>query len=216
MKYGEVCVPEGKSGAYAIEEYEVSACDSEFTKIRAIRDPREYVPAGTYTKLRRNGTIVMSNTPAEIQDSLHVYARACRYNLFNPTFTMLINGLGLGMLPYAILEECPKLAKLTIIEIAPEVIELVGPTLVEKYGDRLEIIQADAYEYKPPKGAYYNLVWHDIWDTSSLDNLPQMTKLHRKYGKRCEWQDSWTKKKLERIKKSETKNKFHALPFLWS
>ena len=32
---------------------------------------------------------------------------------------------------------------------------------------------------------------HDIWDDICLDNLETMATLHRKYGRRCDWQGSW-------------------------
>jgi len=62
-----------------------------------------------------------------------------------------------------------------------------------KDDSRVEIIHADAFEYKPPKDVKYTCVWHDIWDDICGDNLPEMTKLHRKYGKKAIYQDSWCK-----------------------
>jgi len=79
------------------------------------------------------------------------------------------------------------------------VIKLVVPFYKDK---RLTIINADALEWKPPKGQRYDFVWHDIWDDICDDNLKEMEKLHRKYSKKTDWQDSWCKKLCKKLKRS--------------
>ena len=81
--------------------------------------------------------------------------------------------------------------EVTVIEISPEVIKLVGTTLLKLYSKKLIIIQADALTWDPPKGVRYNAVWHDIWPTICADNWESMKRLHRRYGRKCDWQDSW-------------------------
>jgi hypothetical protein len=61
------------------------------------------------------------------------------------------------------------------------------------YGDRVEIIQADAFSWKPPKNIRYGMVWHDIWPNICGDNYPEMKTLHRRYGRKADWQGSWCK-----------------------
>lgn len=100
----------------------------------------------------------------------------------------LINGLGIGMVLAAILKK-PEVTKVTVVEICPDLIALVGPHYA---GDpRVKIINADAFTYIPPKGVRYGAVWHDIWDELCGDNIESMTKLKRKYGRRCDWQGCW-------------------------
>lgn len=126
---------------------------------------------------------------------------------------MLVNGLGLGIVAKACLEKTNKkghrlfyaVEKITVIEKSADVIHLVGPSY-EKYGDRIEIINADALEYKPPKGVRYNVVWHDIWDNICSDNWETMKVLHRKYGRICEWQGSWCR---EEVKYNRRKEKYY-------
>ena len=72
---------------------------------------------------------------------------------------------------------------------------MVTPYIKDK---RVTIINADAFEWKPPKDQRYDVVWHDIWDNICGDNLPEMTKLHRKYGKKTDWQGSWCKYECKR------------------
>lgn len=91
----------------------------------------------------------------------------------------------------------PAVDKVTVIEISPDVITLVGSYLKEHFGARLEIIEADAFTWQPPRGVRYGAVWHDIWDNICSDNLPEMHKLHRKYGRRTDWQGSWCRWRCE-------------------
>jgi spermidine synthase len=112
---------------------------------------------------------------------------------------VLINGLGLGVCLKAVLEK-KEVIKVTVIEKSEDVIKLVAPSFQD---DRVEIINADAFEYKPPKGVVYDVVWHDIWQDICTDNLEQMKKLHRKYGRKCKWQGSWSRKLCEYYERKE-------------
>jgi spermidine synthase len=130
----------------------------------------------------------MSDTVDEIRDHLGPIRRA--------TGKCLVNGLGLGMVLQGMLNK-PEVEHVTAIEISPDVIALVAPHYQERFGDRLTIIQADALVWRPSKGTRFNVVWHDIWDDMSEDNLPDMHKLHRSYGRRCDWQGSWGRDIIE-------------------
>lgn len=189
----KVDVPEGQSGDWRVERFEVSAEDETFGRLRAIATSRgRFVPRGRYTRLMRNGTLVASDTPDEIRD--HCFA------VYRARGQVLINGLGLGITVQAMLAKA-EVDKVTVIEIAPDVIALVGPHYQERFGDRLEIVEADAFTWKPPKGVRYNVVWHDVWDNICIDNLPQMHRLHRKYGRRADWQGSWCRCQCEQQRK---------------
>lgn len=180
----EVTIPDNKIGNWQIETFTVQ--DRELSEIMSLLRYGRGVPAGTYKRLIRNGTTVMSNTPDEIRDFLWFARRAHG--------SVLVNGLGLGVLVRALLDK-PDVSEITVIEKSAEVIELVAPHLVD---DRLTIIHADAFDYQPPKGKRFNFVWHDIWDNICSDNLPDMHKLHRKYGRRCDYQESWCRDRCER------------------
>ena len=180
-------LPVGRSGAWSVEHFTVSKHDAEFGMLRSVISSGSrgrYVPEGTYTGLFRNGNVIMSDTPDEIRDQRDPINMA-RGNC-------LINGLGLGIVAEAMLRK-PEVTHVTVVDLSPDVIALVGPHLKTKYGDRLTIVQADAYDWKPPKDVFYDTVWHDIWDDLCGDNLNGMAKLHHKYGKRCGWQGSWGK-----------------------
>jgi spermidine synthase len=138
----------------------------------------------------------MSDTPAE-QDDHREFVQRARGRI-------LINGLGLGMVLQACLERRKwqsdeyAVEHATVVEISPAVIALVAPHYQARYGDRLTIVQADALTWQPPKGERYAAVWHDIWPDICTDNLPQMHTLHRRYGRRADWQGSWARWICER------------------
>ena len=186
-------VPVGQSGEYAIEKFTVSPKDAELDKLHAAiqgMQGRPYIPVkpGNYTKLKRGSKLVMSDTPAETNSLKILYDMA--------QGDVLINGLGLGIAPYA-LSQKPEVNSITVIEISPDVIKLITPHLNKK----VNVILADAFLWKPPKGIIYGAVWHDIWDDICSDNLPEMTRLRRKYAKRCKWQGCWAYLDCLRVKR---------------
>jgi spermidine synthase len=172
-------VPDGISGNWRVETFEVSKKHADFSRIRAMFRPLEAIEAGTYKRLMRGDTVVMSNTPMEL-DTNSAIIRSARGRV-------LINGLGLGLVLSAILKK-KEVEHVTIIEKSADVIKLVAPSFAK---ERVTIIQADALEYRPAKGARFDRVWHDIWDFICGDNLPQMNKLRRRYAKHTDWQACW-------------------------
>ena len=183
-----VNVPEGSRGKWTVSKFTVSEADAKFSALRAAVKGRGYVKAGTYTQLTCQGRgIVMSDTPDERRDHYGAVRKAHGH--------VLINGLGLGMVLAAVLKR-EGVEKVTVVEIDPDVIALVGPTYSSD--PRVEIVNASAFDYKPPKGTRYCVVWHDIWDSICGDNLPEMTKLKRKYGKATGWQGCWCEDETRR------------------
>ncbi len=182
----KVTVPEGNSGAWSVTKFTVGKEEAEFERLRSLFSSNHGrgVPVGTYTRLTRGGDVIMSDTPDEIRDHAYMISNAVGH--------ILINGLGLGVVLQACLRK-PEVIHATVIEQSEDVISLVAPHYTEMFGERLEIINADAYEWKPPKGVRYGAVWHDIWDNICEDNLEGMKKLHRKYGRKCDWQGSWAR-----------------------
>lgn len=186
-------IPEGSLGDWQVRRFTVSPEDEKFQRLRAIASSSSrgrWVPTGTYTGLYHRFEIVMSDTPDEIRDHYDP--------IYQARGRCLVNGLGLGVVVNAMLQR-PEVEHVTVIEIAAEVIELVGRHWKAKYGDRLEIVHADAFAWKPPQGIRYDVVWHDIWPHISSDNLGAMTRLHRKYGRRCDWQGSWARELCKRM-----------------
>lgn len=184
----KVDVPEGSQGNFAVKRFSVSEGDFKMNVlINAMHGSSRYVPPGTYTKLAQVSgwrDTIMSDTPDEIRDHYEPIRRAVG--------RCLVNGLGLGVVANGMLMN-PEVEKVTCIEISQDVINLVAPHWKARWGNRFEVICADALEWKPPKGSVFDVVWHDIWVGICSDNLKDMATLHRRYGKRCGWQGSWAK-----------------------
>ena len=90
----------------------------------------------------------------------------------------------------------PGVDSVTVIEKSQDVIALVWPTYASH--PNMKLIHADAFDWKPPKGKRYTVIWNDIWDDICGDNYEEMKRLTRKYGKRCDWQDCWCKSETKR------------------
>jgi len=183
----KVNVPEGQSGEYKIERFKVTPDEAEFGNfINGLKRGGREVEHGIYTKLvkwrnRWDGPI-MSDTPAEIKDHLEPIQRA--------EGNVLITGLGIGMVLQGCLNK-KSVKHATVIELSEDVIKLVAPHYQELYGNRLEIIQADALEYKPPRGSKYDMVWHDIWPNICADYLDDIITLKKRYARRSQWVGCW-------------------------
>lgn len=202
-KLRQVDVPEGKSGDWEIVYFKVNKADAQFHNLRASMHPGDrFIQEGVYTKLTLQGSIVVvSDTPAEIRD-FSKPVRVARQSYRSESRHVLTNGLGLGIILQAILDD-PTIEHLTVIEKSADVIALVAHHWKTRYGNRLTIVHADAFDWKPPKKERYCVVWHDIWNNITSDNLPEMHRLHRKYGRRCDWQGSWCRFECEQAKHRE-------------
>jgi spermidine synthase len=179
----KVTVPEGQKGEWRIERFTVDRPD-----FHSMLHGRSVPMGETFTRLKRGSTLVMSDTPAEMRDHTAPVRKA--------TGSCLINGLGIGMVLQGVLAK-DTVTDVTVVEISQDLIDLVAPHYATS---RLTVICADALEYMPPKGKRYQMVWHDIWDDICSDNLEEMAKLHRKYGRRADWQGSWAKELCQRYR----------------
>ena len=182
----KVDVPEGRVGPWAIERFTVpKEPNIEMMRLALAGRP---VPPGEYTRLThdRRG-VIMSDTPAEIRDHSGFFGRLrARFSDVKPR-RVLIHGLGMGMaLRYALLQD--HVEHVDVVEIDADVIALVGPHYAD---DRLTIHHGDALDFRFPPGTTWDLAWHDIWDEISADNLAQIARLKRRYGRRVDWQAAW-------------------------
>lgn len=181
-----VNVPPGQIGDWRVNKFVVEANDALAAYYGLFGRP---VPPGVYTRLLYKHDVIMSDTPAEIADHMEVISKAAG--------RVLLNGLGLGVVLQAILEKS-EVSHVDVVEISSEVVQLVSP----HYPDpRVTIHHADAFTIQWPNNTRWDIVWHDIWPTISSDNLPEMTRLHKKYAGRCGWQGSWLKESIRQLVK---------------
>jgi hypothetical protein len=201
MNYEEykVGIPVGKCGKWSIEHFTITQDQADHFNLRERFNNHGMgyrgIVAGTYTRLKRDNAYdpMMSDTPAEINDHLPAIEKA--------TGQVLINGLGIGMVLNACLKK-PEVDHVTVIEIDPDIIQLVAPHYQQIWGDRLSIIQDDAFKFIPPKDLKYNMIWMDIWPDICADNLEEMKVLKKKYRKhlvRGGWQGCWSEKEVKRL-----------------
>lgn len=115
----DIDVPDGTSGVWKVETYTIGDSPREF--INLLTHGR-YVPPGTYKRLLRGHTCVMSNTPDEIRDFSRI--------LYQSKGSILVNGLGLGVFLKALLAK-DAVTDITVIEKSEDVIKLVAPTYLQ-------------------------------------------------------------------------------------
>jgi hypothetical protein len=202
----KVSVPEGRSGVWEVSRFTLKEDDPEL-KIHNLREAMNpgrgfrVIPPGTYTRLTCDGRgVVMSDTPAEVYEHSSVL-----YKLEQSTEaqTVLINGLGLGLTLQTALKQS-NIQAIDVVEISSDVLSLVAP----HYSDpRVTFYLDDAYTIKWPAGKKWDIAWFDIWDDICTDNLEGMSKLHRRYGKRVGWYDSW---KFDYLKYEQRREKRYA------
>lgn len=180
-KYGDVIVPNGKSGIWEVSDVVVTKFASMISSIRG--GSIFHCPEGAYKRLTCGSDCVMSNTPMELRTN-RKFVRESNGHVH-------INGLGLGMVLLAVLNK-PEVERVTVVEKSQDVIDLVAPSF-SKFSNILDIIHADALTYKPPTKDRFGAVWHDIWPGICSDNLGDMRLLHRRYARKTDWQGSWSK-----------------------
>lgn len=178
----KVTVPEGESGTVAVQRFEINA-DNDIMQMRdVIRLGRPRTPLGQYTKLVRNGQLWMSDTLAEWSDHKFAWSKMRQHG-----GRVLVNGLGIGLIVQAALT-LDNVEHIDVVEIDEDVIKLVAPHYA---CDRLTVHHADAYTVKWPVSTKWTVAWHDVWPTMCEDDLPDRTRLMRKYGNRVQWQGCW-------------------------
>ena len=152
-------------GDFCIKKFTVTDKDL-YSKIRC------GISNGTYVKLEKRGSIIMSDTDME---------KRTNYQFCNNAHgDVLIGGLGIGMIVLAI-QDNPMVDSITILEKYPEVIQLVGEQL--PLNKKVQIVNADVFEWKPSKGRKFDCIYMDIWDyINSGIYSEEMLPLIRKYA----------------------------------
>lgn len=185
----ELNLQPGQSGAWVLKRFTVTPQGAKIHNLReAFNGRNRFISAGEYWGLFRDGKVIMSNTPAEIQDHMKFIRKA--------SGKVLVGGLGLGMVLKCLLDN-KAVTKVTVVEKSTDVIKLVAPSYTED--PRVEIINADIFEYTPNEK--YDCAWFDIWDNISGEEYPEMKRLHRKYGRYVGWSDSWLRNKSRELYK---------------
>ena len=184
-------IPERSVGDFAVQHFTVTR---DQARLEAVKNPRSRILEGSYTRLMRGRRVFMSDTPDEWLSNSWIIHVA--------TGDVLVFGLGVGM----ILDNlCAKkmVTSVTVVELHPEVIELVGPHVAHP---KLTIVKGDAFTWKPEDDQRYDVIWFDIWGDYSTSLLPEMGKLmrrtsHWKRDRRTALVGCWKREELKAEKR---------------
>ena len=150
--------------------WELQKFEINYNNIRAIIDG---IAPGKYIRLVHDGECVMSDTDMEKRTNLDFCT--------NAHGDIIIGGLGIGMIIMAI-QDKPEVNSITIIEKNQEVIDIVASQL--NLNDKVNIICADVFEWKPECGVKYDMAYMDIWNWVNEDVYKnEMQPLKRKYSR---------------------------------
>jgi len=124
-----------------------------------------------------NGNVWMSITPNEIL--------TLRNSIRRSKGKVGIAGLGLGLSVRRILDR-KQVEKVTVVEIDKDVIKYFGEPLLEEFGDKLNIVNGDAYEYdwKQFDGSVWD-IWKDFADASMDRKFQKIKNNIFQVGKYC-------------------------------
>lgn len=184
-------LPEIEQDGVRVERFEVTEKDDLRMVLAALSGGRGRTAHGTYTRLVVDGQLWMSDTDDEKRDHAEAFRQMKRRG-----GRVLIHGLGLGMVVKAALA-LPNVEHVDVVEIDPRVAAAIGP---HYEGERCTIHTGDALTYRWTPGERWSVVWHDIWPTITADNLADMHRLHRRFGRRADWQGSWARYECERVR----------------
>jgi len=148
-----------------------------------------FADEGHYKNLLINGALFMSDTYAEISEHFELLREA--------RGRVLISGLGLGVALKMCIES-ERVEHTTVVELSTDVCELIVPQFIERYGEeRFTILNADArHPERFVKAAHFDYAWHDIWETISGENLPEMLDMQRRWLPYCTQQAFWSHERM--------------------
>jgi hypothetical protein len=177
-------IEEGKSGSWSLVEFEVSKEDAQMMELRAMFNPQRRdrsVPAGEYMGLYRDGSIIMSDTRAEI------FELEPLFNQVKKGDRAIVFGLGLGVVVNGLFKLGAK--EVHVVELSNDVMNLTADHWKSKFGDKLTIEKGDACEFDPIEG--FDVVWYDIWDDISSRYIDQMEEFRQQWKGLSRWTGSW-------------------------
>lgn len=143
--------------------------------------------------------IVMSDTLDERNDLMEMLSQASARG-----GAVLVNGGGLGLAAHALLA-LQNIVRVVVAEIDLDVVDILRSAFEgERAVGRLRVVHADARDVVPELqlgdypdyGKQWTVVWHDIWDTVSADNLPEMDAIEGRYRDLCDWQGCWARRRI--------------------
>lgn len=188
LSYAKCEIPEGRSGDWVLERFEVRPQTDPPLPDSDTRPAWARAAPGTYTKLRRGPVDFMTDLFEEWWSQRSAMEEAVRRG-----GDVLVTGLGLGMFADTVLRyDGGAVRRVTVLEMSPDVIKLAAPHLHSLHPERLEIVECDAFRWRPPAGVRYGVVWHDIWPSPyEQTSVDESRHLMERFAPHAEWQGSW-------------------------
>lgn len=180
-------LPAAAHGAARVEHFRVHGMEM----MRAAMKGDRYAftdPQRTYVKLTLKGELQMSDTDMELA--------TCAPVVHHAHGDVLVAGLGLGLILHPIAAK-GLVTSITVVEVSPDVIALVAPSLPPQ----VRVVQDDIFAWLPaqPRGAKYDTIWFDIWPTRCVDNLTDIARLKRlarRFYRPGTWCRAWYEEEL--------------------
>jgi len=197
-------LPPIKVGIAEVRHREITKDEATFAQIRAMQHPEEWVEAGTYTQLRVNDYLVMTDTHMEKQSNFDFLMAVEKRG-----GDILVGGLGLGMILVPIFK-LPQVRSITVVEKHQDVVSAVWPMLAAKFGypqcpqvgpRRCTVITADINEWTPPIDCRWDVIYFDIWPDICDDFLKEILALKSRFKsflKRGGWMKGWQENRYRR------------------
>ena len=183
-------VPQAAKGRASVQHITVDA-EGGRTACYVYGEFKNPSPPGTYASLRVK---IDSGEPLVMMSDFYYERATCEGVVRRAHGDVLIAGLGLGMILHAILKK-PSVQSVTVIEKFQDVVDLISPSLPRD--SRLTVVTADIFEWKPPDGRCYDVIWFDIWPDIEPCRLPEMKQLSCRFhpylnhaNPHC-WMESW-------------------------
>jgi len=166
---GIVKIPAGRVGTYAIEHFTyaqgkpVPRSSPRTALLGGQGDPPlVFDQKTTWHQLTYQGGVWMTDLPIEqVQHDQH---------LVEMEGAVLVGGLGLG---YAanVLAARQEVERVVVVEVSPEVVELVSPHLVDPEG-KVEVVTRDLFQYlRDAPGEEFDWGFFDIWQSDGEGTL---------------------------------------------
>lgn len=171
-------VPEGTCGQARVRHHQITELEAAMANMRGLRTESEKI------------AVLETERGTEMSDSYN--ERLTNFQLLDQARgAVLVAGLGLGMVLHP-LRANPLVTSLTVLEVHPDVIALIQPTLPPG----IDVIEADAFTWSPPAGVKFDTIYFDIWPHITGDNYPDMKRLTtraRRWRQRGAWVGCWMK-----------------------
>ena len=169
-------MPEGKFGSAQIKHFTITQEQSTFCRLRALLNHRatEFISPGKYAILLVHGGVMMTDTDMERATNLELIKQARGH--------VLVGGLGLGMVVFALLAKRPKIHSLTVLEINVDVINLITPNLRPWADPRMTVIDTSVFAWvKRRRDPKFNTIYMDIWPNVGGNYGSEVDRLREHY-----------------------------------